>query len=845
MVLLNEINYEMHPVFNLLRSYTDLHDAGGLFLLYPDVHNGRVITYDYFPMYRAGWPYASVMAQDPEFLKVIFEKENLDKIRHGQNISGICKAPDYEPYVEIHYMALPVFNRSELHYIIASVDPEGDANAKYHELLSSLADQINYSNNLADKLIEYKAGNIRNIRLFESAPEGIAMLDKNNTILDINPEFERIFQYSRHELLGKKLDKLIAPGKYFEEAEHLTRINWDGGLVSMETQRMRRDKTLIDVSVLGVPVIENDGNTIIYGIYRDITEARKTQKQSHEHLGLIEFLTRLSSDLINIEINEIDAAINKALERVARVYHAERSYLAQVKTPGDHVEITHEWSADPLFSYRDRQPLIRFSEAPVYFNELKKGNTEVKHRTNLEKKPETESLAYHMDLFSIESMFSIPFRFNHQFKGYVCFDTYSKPVEWNDQALSSFKLAAQIIANALERKQNEQALKEALEKAEASDMLKSAFLASISHEVRTPMNHIMGFIELLNEPDLSTEERDEYLEIMKSSGTHLLRLIDNVIELAMLDSGQVSMSFQPLNLERFLGSLNIELEGIKTSLGRSNTSLKVVIPPELKNLSIITDELRLRQIIANLAANAIKFTPQGSVIIQVSFAENERLKFEIADTGIGIAPSDLPKIFEPFRQIEQGFSRKFGGAGLGLSICKGLVNLFGSEIEVNSEPGKGSVFSFSIPYVQNSAPPESTSDATVKMEKNIWSGKTILMAEDDPVSMRFLTVLFINSGANLIYASNGKEAIDMIAGNNVDIVLMDMQMPVLNGFEATRRIKELYPDLPVIAQTAFAMKEEKSGCYEAGCDDYITKPIDKASLFYKIDALLHRSKGTH
>ncbi|MBK6965631.1 MAG: response regulator [Bacteroidales bacterium] len=219
------------------------------------------------------------------------------------------------------------------------------------------------------------------------------------------------------------------------------------------------------------------------------------------------------------------------------------------------------------------------------------------------------------------------------------------------------------------------------------------------------------------------------------------------------------------------------------------------------------------------------------------------IEFFVSDTGIGIDGEDLPVIFERFRKVDNGFSRSFGGAGLGLSISQGLASLFGANIKVLSAKGSGSIFSFTIPYILHIPDSEKYLKLNGAVHKFLWEDKSILMVEDDPINMKFLTVLLLSTGANLLYASNGKEALEILEQTEVDLVLIDMQMPVMDGYEATRIIKKKYPRLPVIAQTAHAMKDDKANCMAAGCDDYLAKPIDKNKLCLKIERLIFPAKS--
>ncbi|GAP41923.1 protein containing PAS domain S-box [Lentimicrobium saccharophilum] len=707
------------------------------------------------------------------------------------------------------------------------------------ELLSAVCRlvSVSVSNRVSNSALLFEKTKYKH--LFASAPEAIVMVDGENRILDVNPEFERLFQFKGHEVLGKKLDEMISPGLMLDEALELTRSNWEGRKVMVESKRMKKDGSWFDVSILGVPFNNSYGHQRIFGIYRDISERVRAGELLKNRIDFIEYMSRLSSELINTDIGNIDNIIEGALEKVALFTKAERAYLVGLSDDEEYIRITHEWDDDIRQSHRSGQSSILVRDLKEYFSRLRAGEIFQLSREEAGIAEGTEELPFFFDLLNIESLINIPLFVGREFMGYIGFDTYSRPIQWDEQSVNIFSLTGQILVNALSRKRTEEKLKNALMSAEASDKLKSAFLAGISHEVRTPMNHIMGFIDVINEGDPGPDERREYLQIMKNSGTHLLRLIDDVIELAMIDSGQVHLRENICELGRFMQSLKVEFENIRNSMGKATVEMKLETPDQYPDLVVQTDEFKVRQILWNLLSNAIKFTPAGTVTFGFNITnDKKRIEFFVKDTGIGIDAEFHKVIFERFHRLDSGISRQYGGVGLGLPISQGLASLFGERIQIDSVPGQGTTFRFRIPLKLYK--PESTGGVSVNEIRKVynWKDKTILMVEDDPVNMRFLTVLLTRTEANLLYASDGREAVEMIAENEVDLVLMDMQLPVMNGYEATRRIREIKPALPVIAQTANVLAEDREECIEAGCNDYIPKPIDKNVLYRKVNGLL-------
>lgn len=375
--------------------------------------------------------------------------------------------------------------------------------------------------------------------------------------------------------------------------------------------------------------------------------------------------------------------------------------------------------------------------------------------------------------------------------------------------------------------------------AEEADRLKTAFLSNMSHEIRTPMNAIIAFSEFLKEDNLDSESRLEYINHITSSGNNLLQLIDDIIDSAKIEARQMKIKKEAFNVNQMLISLKALYSQPKMSKNKNAVKLNLFTENQDQNVYIFTDRIRLQQILSNLLDNAFKYTDAG--IIEFGFTEEkEYLKFFVKDTGIGI-PWDKQKIiFERFGQAENINTRSFGGTGLGLNICKNLVQLMGGKIWVNSDPGKGSVFYFIIPVIPAEKPLQKQEIAPVKKINQVqnWADKNILVAEDDDLNFKVIETALRSSKAYVIRAHNGLEALEAYERHHIDVTLMDIQMPEMDGYEATKRIKRSYPGTFVIAQTAFAMAGEKDKCKAAGCDDYISKPIRLAELYEKLNRVL-------
>jgi PAS domain S-box-containing protein len=395
------------------------------------------------------------------------------------------------------------------------------------------------------------------------------------------------------------------------------------------------------------------------------------------------------------------------------------------------------------------------------------------------------------------------------------------------------------VSVALHRSQLEHELIKAKDKAEESDKLKTAFLANMSHEIRTPMNGILGFAEMLNDNSLSRANQKKYLNIINSNGKVLINLIDDIIDFAKIESDQVNIVQDDFSLNNLLDQIKSTL--LTRSLRREKSKVKILTKkpfPDEKSF-IRTDPIRLRQILTNLVGNAIKFTHNGYIEFGYDLENSKMLRFYVRDTGIGIAADKLQLIFERFMQADSSPSRKYGGSGLGLAISKGLVELLGGTMWADSVEDGGSTFYFTIPLVSVNKVIEVQVENKPPRIKHNWDGKLFLVAEDDKFSYKFLEGFLKQTRAEVIRASDGREAVEICRNNpNVDLVLMDIQMPEMNGLIATMAIKKFNPHVPVIAQTANAISEERVRCMEAGCDDFITKPVNINELYDKIDKCL-------
>ncbi|MBC8005028.1 MAG: response regulator [Verrucomicrobia bacterium] len=387
-----------------------------------------------------------------------------------------------------------------------------------------------------------------------------------------------------------------------------------------------------------------------------------------------------------------------------------------------------------------------------------------------------------------------------------------------------------VMIDITEKKKNELDLIKAKEKAEASDKLKTSFINNISHEIRTPLNGILGFTEVLTDPNLPTEEKNTYLAMLYNSSDRLINTVTNFLDISLLTSGNQLVYKKEIELKSLMEQT---IEKFKGSCLTKKLTLSLEIPEDEQEIRIITDKDILEKILYQLIDNAIKFTSEGSITLGYKTNDDEMLFF-VRDTGIGIQPESQKQIFESFMQENTANTRGYEGSGLGLPIAKGFVELLGGRIWLDSEKGIGTTFYFFIPLEQKigsgkAKSPEDTSTHTRHKQ-------TVLVAEDDETNFFYINILLKNASINILHAWNGIEAVELCRDHSeVELVLMDLKMPEMDGFEATMHIKAFRPDLPVIAVSAYMSSEDKHRAIIAGCDEFITKPIRKELLLKKVE----------
>jgi len=617
--------------------------------------------------------------------------------------------------------------------------------------------------------------------MFELSPAGIILINEKGSIIEVNTAFCETLQYKKNEIIGKNIRMFTSPESDEKIKNNITKI-LSGKTIIHEVTNIRKDGTKCIAALYETLINLPDGTPGILTVSNDITEKKLAEERmltlsrALESIGECVTITDYQNQLIFVNNAFCKTYGYTEEEIIGRDISIIRSPLN---------------SADPI--ERILSDTIRGGWTGELVNVRKNGSE-----------------------FPIELSTSLI-------------------KDENGDSIALIGIAVDIT----ERKKVQRELINAKEKAEESDRLKSAFLANMSHELRTPLNAIIGFSGMMVEsgPDQNTTQ---YSQIVLKSGQHLLSLVEDIFNTTMIETGQIRINYEITDIRSLLAEVKDIIYGERVNENKTGVELKLNLDGTDSPEFIITDSRKLKQVLMNLLRNALKFTDKG--YIEYGFTEvvsdgKNCYRFYVKDTGIGIDKKYHETIFNIFRQIDDTHTRKFGGMGIGLSIAKKTIEILGGRIWVESEPTSGSVFYFTIPVLTDKdAKIIKPEEKTLTMEKKYY-GKTILIAEDEQSNFDFLKILLNRMNIRVLWAKNGIEAVSICESDpSIDLVFMDIKMPLLNGYEATKRIKKNRPELPIIAQTAYAMISDKLEADKAGCDGYLSKPIK----IYQIQEVLQQ-----
>jgi len=672
--------------------------------------------------------------------------------------------------------------------------------------LGALTGFVGVSRNISERRLSQvalKTAEQRARALIENAPDGIVLIDKDGNFTYASPPATRMFGFTNQELVLYNPAQLTHPDDLPMVFDTLERLVRDPALVPTIMYRfMHKDGRWLWIESTFSNLLDKPGIGSIVINFRNITDRKLAEdklKESEFHArklsrgieqspaAVIITDTQGQIEYVNPKFTQMTGySSDRVRGKVARI-------LKKDRTPEDiHQQI---WQT--------------ICSGKVWTGEY------VSRRMNGEAYWESVSLT---------------------------------PILDPESAISNYIITMEDISD---RKKMIADLMDARKKAEESDRLKSSFLANMSHEIRTPMNAIVGFSEMLSAPDLTTGERNKFSAIIRSRSDDLMHIINDLLEISRIESGNVKVIRNRVMINEMLGELDAIFRKRLQQSSKATISL-VVERPLPDNQSIIqTDGYILKQVFSNLIENSIKYTSTGRIKFGYLLPGHDSITFFVSDTGIGISKSNQEIIFEHFRQAEIENPHQYSGTGLGLAICKGSLALLEGIIWVESEPGKGSTFYFTLPFQQQPGlpvppplPPEGVR-TTPPGSQYSWQGKQVLIVEDEPTNMEFLRLVLRKTQVSITPVPSGEILRGLYKNlEQYDLVLLDVRLPDASGWELAGEIKAIRPELPVIAQTAFAMASDRQKSLAAGCDNFISKPINKTTLLNMMEEFLGETKTT-
>ncbi len=634
--------------------------------------------------------------------------------------------------------------------------------------------------------------------MFDNVTVGMVQTDREGNYIKSNQKFRDITGYSEEELMRLNFTQITHAEDLLEEMEIKKKVdNNEIDSFVMEKRYIRKDGSTIWVKLFTKIIRVSESNSkvkYIFGIVEDISEMKEIiEKLEDSRYKLLEAQKLASFGHWTLDLKKNELQWSDEIYRIfgLKPQEFEANYEA-------FLSFVHPKDRDYVHSIYSKHVKDRIPYCIIHRLLLK--DDRVKY---VQEKCRTEYDIYGSPIRSIGTVQDITERIRVEKK----------------LAKSKRKL----------KKKNKE-LKIAKRKAEESDRLKTAFLWNISHEVRTPMNGIIGFSEMLAEDDLSKEQRKYYSDLVAGSGRQLLTILDQIIEISKLETGQVEIKDEKFTLESIMGEMT---EYYRSVSEKGKIKLETRFGNGISKKLIWGDSHKIRQVLENLLNNAFKFTNEGKILFGYEI-KDKRIKFFVKDTGIGIPENMQEKIFQRFVQVESDVCKEYGGAGLGLAIARDLGKLLNGELWCESELGKGSTFYFDIPLIEA----EEMEKKETKISKMDFS---ILVAEDEVINVLYLKELMNTIGVKIIHAKDGFDAIEQCKKHpEIGLALMDIRMPKLNGYEATKRIKAIRPDLPVIAQTAFVQSENETKAKECGFDGYIGKPFGNDEIISVVESFRSR-----
>ncbi|PYG01309.1 PAS domain S-box-containing protein [Thioalkalivibrio sp. ALE21] len=562
----------------------------------------------------------------------------------------------------------------------------------------------------------------------------------------------------------------------------------------------------------------------------EVTELRRTELARRNQERLQAMVADVSAELVNLPEEGVDAAIDRALERTGAFLGADRSYIFRFDESFATMTNTHEWCNEGVAPQLERVQSTPVDIHAWATSKILKGRTI--HLPDIAELPDDLPEKREFEHQNIQSLLNLPLISDQRIYGFLGYDMVAQRHEWSEEQIGALKLVAEIIAGTFARRRAVEGLRQAKQEAEEATRSKSEFLANMSHEIRTPMNAVIGMGHLLARTELGEQQR-EYLERQQTAANGLLGLIDDILDFSKIEANRLQLEQVPFDLDTVFNNLSAvvgsraEEKGLEFLIAFSRS-----VPRALKG-----DPLRLGQILNNLAGNAVKFTEKGEVVVEAALVEDHgdevELRFSVRDTGIGLTPEQQQRLFQSFSQADASTTRRFGGTGLGLAISRHLVEMMGGSIGVQSEPGQGTEFHFTVRLAR------SAENTLQSVNPYALNQRRVLVVDDNPSAREVLRAMLGDFGAEVTEVAGGREAlaeIDRAAREDespYDIVLLDWRMPEMDGVQVAHRLRqdhELPPPPTVIMVTAYGREELLTHIDRDELDALLLKPFTPSRL---------------
>jgi PAS domain S-box-containing protein len=704
-------------------------------------------------------------------------------------------------------------------------------------VLAALATGVRTARDYRRAMQALQAGKEHLRAFFETSAVGMAEIDAaTGRFVRANAAFCRMLGYTLDEITRLTAPDTFAPEDRAQASDRLDRLR-RGAQTSYQAERQyrRKDGSVIWALVYAVVIRDPAGAVSrVGGVFVDLTDRKRADEE-------IAALNATLEQRVAVRTGELADAIR----RMAAEVEERRRVEERLRASEERFELAVRGSEDGIWDWDLRTGAVYYS--PRWKAMLGYADDEVDHRIE-----EWRRLVHPADLPAAEAALTAYFtrqdphyglevRMRHSDGSWRWIFTRGAAL-W-DEAGNPYRMAGSH-TDVTARKAAEEELRQARAAAEAASRAKSDFLASMSHEIRTPMNGILGMADLALDTDLTAKQQD-YLRTVKESGESLLRIINDILDVSKVEAGKLELDHAAFRLREAVGGV---VRSLAVRAAQKGLDLAGRVAPDVPD-GLVGDRGRLCQVLVNLVGNAVKFTDRGEVAVAVRRVEDEPpvdptailLHFTVSDTGIGIPADRQRVVFEAFAQADGSITRRYGGTGLGLTISSGLVGLMGGRLWVESEVGRGSQFHFTAAFAPGPAEDATDTPPVRSGLPPAARALRVLVAEDQEVNQRLFARMLEVRGHEAVTASTGQEALDRLAAGSFDAVLMDVQMPEMDGLTATALLREREAGtgrhVPVIALTAYAMTEDRDRCLAAGCDEYLSKPVRKEDLYRVLEGL--------